>query len=191
MTNTELICKKCGAELKQKGSLRDQVLYECPFCGHSEYVTLTNESNSDYWINRNLLMGRVRAGVTDHMGTNWDLLLKDITHFMMNHEASQFDIYFKVGILACMTRGFHNLDGQNYNECKRIFKGTEKVYKKYRKDPIAKEHFSKETGDAGITEYEEYRHLYKKCLYDFRSEQVAWKLLFTVGKKLIPFGKFF
>ena len=136
-------------------------------------------------------LGRVRAGVTDHMGTNWDLLLKDINQFMMNHEASQYDIYFKVGIIACITRGFHNLDSQNFSECKRLFKGTEKVYKRYRKDPIAKEHFAKETGESGISEYEEYRHLYKKCLYDFRSEQIAWKLLFTVGKKIIPFGKFY
>ena len=191
MTNTEVKCKRCGAAMNQKGSMHDQVLYECPFCGYTEYVTLNNDSNSDYWIKRNHLLGRVRAGTIDWQTTDWDYLKKDILGFMTNYDVAQYDIYIKVGLIACLTKGFHDLDSQNYLECKRIFKGTEKIYKRYRKDPLAREHFSKETGDAGITEYEEYRHLYKKCLYDFRSEQIAWKILFKLGKKIVPFGKFY
>ena len=191
MLNTEMKCKRCGSYMKQKGSMQGQTLYHCSSCGYDEYVALSTDDNSEYWVKRSALLGRVRKGIIDWEVTGWDYLKNDVLDFVASYEAAQFDIYFKIAIIACLTKGFHDMNNERYRECKRLFKVTEKIYKRYRKDPEAKKNYASETGSSGVVEYEEYRHLYKKCLYDYRCTQLAWKVLFSVGKKIFPFGKFY
>ena len=190
MNGVDVRCPRCGAIMAQKGAERSRVAYHCNCCGHNEFVELKNEDNSDYWMKRAALLGRVRHGIIDWDTTGWDYLMKDILDFTQNYEAARFDIYFKISMIACLTKGFHNMKTAEYRECKRIFKVTEKVYKRYCKDPDAKKNFESETGADGILEYEEYRQLYKKCLYDYRCTQLLWKVLFSLGKKLVPIPKF-
>lgn len=189
MNSVDVKCKRCGSLMAQSGSEGTQVMYHCSCCGYNEAVTMSAGDNTEYWVKRSALLGRVRKGVIDWETTAWDFLLRDILDFTTNYEAARYDIYFKISTIACLTKGFRDMDNERYRECKRIFKVTEKVYKRYCKDPMAKTNFANETGSAGIMEYEEYRTLYKKCIYDYRCTQLAWKLLFSLGKKLIPIPK--
>ena len=92
-----------------------------------------------------------------------------------------------MAIIACLTKGFHDLDDRRYKECKRIFKITEKVYKRYLKDPLS---VADAMGEAGPVEYEDYRKQYKHCRNEYRNTKLAWKLAYTIGKKLVPIPKF-
>lgn len=190
MNGNDLRCKRCGSIMVQKGAENQQVIYHCNSCGYNEYIAMNTSDNSAYWQMRSALLGRVRKGIIDWEVTGWDYLRNDILDFTASYEAARYDIYFKIATIACLTKGFHDMNNEKYKDCKRLFKVTEGVYKKYRKDPMAQEHFKSETGSSGMVEYEEYRQLYKKCLYDFRCTQFAWKIVFGIGKKLIPFGKF-
>ena len=191
MNTTDVRCKRCGSIMAQKGAENQYVTYHCNSCGYNEYVEMKTADNSEYWIKRSALLGRVRQGIVDWQVTGWDYLQNDIFNFMSSYEAARYDIYFKIATVACLTKGFHDMNNEKYRDCKRLFKVTESVYKRYRKDPMANDGYKKETGETGMVEYEEYRGLYKKCLYEFRCTQFAWKILFTLGKKIIPFGKLF
>ncbi len=189
MNNNDRRCSRCGSVMVQTGSEHQKVAYSCKCCGYKEYVTMASDDNSAYWEKRSEILGRVRKGVIDWKVTQWQYLRDDILKFTASYEAARKDIYFMMGIIACLTKGFHDMNSDEYKECKRIFKITEKVYKKYRKDPLASEHFASETGSSGIVEYEDYRKLYKTCRNEYRNTKLVWKAVFFVAKKLIPMPK--
>ena len=186
MNNNDHRCKECGAKMDQIGTEYQTAIYKCKYCGHTEYVQFAPGDNTEFLHKKSMLLGRVRKGILDWEVTNWDVLRNEIMDFMTANHAARNDIYFRVAIIACLTKGFHDLDDQRYKECKRLFKVTEKVYKRYIKDPTA---FASDFENGGVFEYEEYRNLYKKCRSDYRNTKLAWKLAYTVGKKLIPIPK--
>lgn len=190
MNNNDRRCSRCGSVMVQTGAELQKVSYHCNCCGYNEYVTLSNNDNSEYWQKRSELLGRVRKGVLDWKVTQWNYLRDDILSFTSSYEAARHDIYFMISLIACLTKGFHDLKSDEYKECKRLFKITERVYKRYRKDPCAAEHFARETGSSGIVEYEEYRQLYKTCRNEYRNTKMAWKVVFFVVKKVVPIPKF-
>lgn len=186
MSNNDHRCSQCGMKMVQVGTEGQTAIYHCRSCGNDEYVEITVNEKTDFLHKKSMLLGRVRKGIIDWEITQWDTLRNEIMDFTIAHQAARNDIYFHMAIIACLTKGFHDLDDRRYTECKRIFKVTEKVYKRYCKNPTV---IPEEMGAAGASEYEEYRQMYKKCRNEFRNTKIAWKVLFTVGKKLIPIPK--
>ncbi len=186
MNNNDHRCSQCGSKMVQTGTEYQTAIFHCRACGNNEYVKMEVGDNTEFLHRRSMLLGRVRKGIIDWEVTQWDALRDEILDFTNAFHAARNDIYFKMAIIACLTKGFHDLDDNRYKECKRIFKVTEKVYKRYSKDPSA---VIEEMGNTGVLEYEEYRQMYKKCKYDYQSQKIAYKILFTVGKKLIPVPK--
>jgi len=182
----ERICKKCGFIMTQIGSERNIVTYHCKSCGFDDYVEIEIDSNMEYWQKRSALLGRVRKGIIDCETVHWGHLRKDIVDFTNNYEAARCDIYFMIGLIASMTSGFTKMDSEKYKECKAIFKATEKVYKKYCKDPKGKENFHSETGNTDMEEYKQYRQMYRKCRYEYQKEFLGWKIVYSLFKFLVP-----
>ncbi len=186
MSSNDQRCSQCGSKMTMIGSEGQSVIYHCRSCGNDEYVQVSADNNTDYLHRRSMLLGRVRRGIIDWEVTQWDVLRGEILDFTTSFHAARNDIYFKMSIIACLTKGFHDLDDKRYKECKRIFKVTEKVYKRYTKDPGL---IPDEMGNSGILDYEEYRNMYKKCKFDYQNTKLMYKLLFTVAKKLVPIPK--
>ena len=189
METKDYRCARCGSIMKQTGSEHGKVIYHCNSCGYNDFVALANDDNSDYWQKRAELLARVRKGIFDWQTTNWEYLRKDIVDFTGRYDAARYDMYFKMALIACVTDGFHDLNSEKYKQCKMIFKVTEKIYKSYLKDPEAKAHFEKETGNSGVIEYEEYREMYKRCRSEYRNTKIFWKAFSMIAKKLVPIPK--
>lgn len=186
MNNQDHRCPQCGSKMVQTGTEYQTAIYHCRNCGNNQYVQITNNEKTDYLHKKSMLLGRVRKGIIDWDVTQWDTLREEIMDFTIAYHAARNDIYMHMAIIACLTKGFHDLDDRRYKECKRIFKITEKVYKRYLKDPVS---VADAMGEAGPVEYEDYRKQYKHCRNEYRNTKLAWKLAFTVGKKLIPIPK--
>ncbi len=178
-------CPKCGGPMIQTGAERGIVHYKCRSCGYEDSVVLPAGDNEVYWQARSQLLGRVRLGVSQWETTQWDILSRDIHRFMTNYEAARVDIYFKMAQIACMTSGFHNLNNEQYKECKQLFKLTEKIYKAYCKNPVNPHVYDDATGNAGFDDYQEYRDLYKKCRNEYRNTKLMWKAAFSILKFFI------
>ena len=183
--STEHRCPRCGTVMIQQGAEAGKAIFSCRSCGFKDYVDLTSSDNSDYLAKRAALLGRIRTGIFDWEATSWDNIRKDIVDFTTRYDAARADITFKVATIACLTDGFHNMNSEKYKECKQIFKISEKVYKRYTKDPSSYSIPQVDT-TATMMEYEEYRALFKKCRYDFRQKKFLWKIAFFFFKKLIP-----
>ncbi len=186
MNNNDHRCSQCGSKMVQTGTEYNTAIYHCRSCGNNEYVQMAVNDNAEFLHKRSMLLGRVRKGILDWEITQWDTLKIEIIDFTNAFHAARNDIYFQMAIIACLTKGFHDLDDKRYKECKRIFKITEKVYKRYSKHP---ENVPVEMGNTGAMEYEEYRQMYKKCKNDYKSHKLLYKAIFTVGRKLIPVPK--
>ena len=187
MNNQDHRCSQCGSKMVQTGTEYQMAIYHCRSCGNTEYVQITVNEKTEYLHKKSMLLGRVRKGVIDWDVTQWDALREEIMDFMTAFHAARNDIYMHMAIIACLTKGFQDLDDRRYKECKRIFKITEKVYKRCRKNPSLT---ADEFGETGAVDYEEYRQKYKKCRNEYRNTKLAWKLAYTVGKKIIPIPKF-
>ncbi len=183
MDNNNRRCPQCGGQMAQVGSEPHAVIYHCRSCGYDAYVQLSPDDNTEYLHKRSMLLGRVRQGIIDWELTPWDSLRRDIIDFTAAFHAARNDIHFQMAVIACLTKGFHDLDKERYKECKHIFKVTEKVYKRYVKNPSV---IPPEMGDTGPMEYEEYRRMYKGCKNEFLGQKVAYKVLFKLGGKLVP-----
>lgn len=187
MDNNNRNCPRCGSTMKQTGGAHGFVRYHCSSCGNDDYIELETDSNFEYWQKRGVLLGRVKEYIIEEASAyQWDHLGKEILDFTTHYPESNIDIYFTISLIACYTHGFTDMDNEKYKRCKAMFKATEKVYKKYCKDPNAKTNFSKETGDSGVAEYEEYRTMYKKCWFEYQKNKLAWKIAFKLCKFLIP-----
>ncbi len=186
MSNNDHRCSQCGSKMVQTGIENNTAVYHCKSCGNNEYVELSQNDHAEYYHRKNMLLGRVRKGIIDWEVTQWDVLRGEIIDFTSAYQEARNDIYFEMAIIACITSGFHILDDKKYRECKQIYKITEKIYKRYMKHPEA---LPKQMENSGIVEYEEYRQMYKKCKYDYQNKKLVYKVLFTVGKKLVPIPK--
>ena len=184
--NNDRRCAQCGSKMVQTGTEHNTAIYHCRSCGNNEYVQMSLNDNSEYLHRRSMLLGRVRKGIIEWEITQWDVLRSEILDFTNAFHAARNDLYFQMAIIACLTKGFHDLDDERYKECKRIFKVTEKVFKGYSKHP---ENLPTEIVETGTAEYEEYRQLYKKCRNEYQGRKLIYKALITVAKKLIPIPK--
>lgn len=182
MNQSEHRCPSCGMIMIQTGALEGKAIYKCKGCGRQEYVDLAAEGNMTFLTKRAELLSRTAKGVLDWKITQWDTLRRDIQDFMGSYDDARDDIHLHMAVIACVTYGFHNMNTQIYKECKRPFKFTEQLYKQHRK-------LLKKTGSGNIQnieKYVEYRTMYKACRNEYRNTKLAWKLAFTVAKKLIP-----
>ena len=182
MNGVDYRCPRCGSIMAQTGSVNGKVTYHCKSCGYNEYVTISNDDNSEYWMKRAELLSRTTKGVMDWKITQWDQLRRDILDFVGRYDQAHVDIHFKMALIACLTSGFHDMDSEKYKECKQIFKVTERLYKIHCKA-------LKETGGGSIEDvekYEEYRVMYKKCRNEYRNTKIMWKAALTVAKLFIP-----
>lgn len=184
MTSTVNIikCAQCGATMEQKGAEGRTVLYHCPYCGFDTAVQMDGDSNADYMVKKTELLCRVAKGVSEWNTTQWDYLRKDLLDFMSRYEDARADVRLNMGVLACITHGFHYITAENYKECKTVYKLTEKLYKVMVRE-------MKQTPSAKLTEqseeYKQDRKLYKKCRNDYRNTKLAWKAVFFVFRKLL------
>ncbi len=182
MNNTTTLCPRCGAEMTQSGADRDQVHYHCSFCGNNIHVEMSSEENADYWQQRSTLLQRVYAAVLDWKTAGWDYLAKDVVSFIGRYEDARYDVCLKTATIACLTKGFHDMDDEKYKESKMTFKVTEKIYKKHIKALASTVKEFPQPDDVAM--YQEYRVLYKKLRDEYRNTKILWKVGFTVGKKL-------
>ena len=189
MADSDYRCKRCGAMMAQMGQEGNKVRFHCKSCGYNDFVTMSSDDNSNYWHERSELLSRIRNGIFDWQTASWDYLRKDVIYFTGKYEAARSDIYFKIALVACVTEGFHSMDTERYRQCKIIFKATERIYKEYLKDPNPTAKFAKQTGNSDMTDYEEYRDLYKRCRNEYRNGKIWWKIIFFFAKKAFPMPK--
>ncbi len=168
--------------MKQAGMQNDSVRYHCSSCGCDSFFKITAENESIYQVKKNQLIGRLDAGILNWQTTSWDYLKKDILELRANYEAAKTDIHLNMGIIACLTYGFHDINAETYKECKHIFKIAEKIYKNEQK-ALKKQADKKMHED--VVAYKEYRKQYKKCRNEYRSTKLMWKLVYMVAKKVI------
>ena len=168
--------------MTQTGANETLALYHCTCCGNNMSVAISAEQNTDYLAKKLELLSRTYRGITEWETTQWDYLRKDIADFMARYEDSKSDMRIHMALLACITHGFHYITEKNYKECKSIYKLSLKLYKCTLRS--LKEKPNARTTEQ-VSEYEKNRALYKKCRNDYRNTKVAWKIAFTLFKKLL------
>ena len=154
-------CPVCGGPLNQEGADMECAYYRCVACGHLATVKVKLDENAAYALGKRELTARIREGLLNWQLTHWDRL--------------------QMGQVACITHGFNVMDAEKYRQCKLLYKQTERMYKHHLK-------MLKIQQDAAMTDsvnaYSEQRLQYKKCRNNYLNTKLAWKILFTVLKKL-------
>lgn len=183
-TNSTIVkCEQCGSKMKQIGAGDGQAFYHCIACGFDATVAMENDGNADFLVKKTELLARTAKGIAEWDTTNWDYLKKDLLDFMSRYEDAKADIRVEMALLAAVTHGFHYITEENFKECKTLYKLTEKLYKGLLRE--LKKNFDPKKTES-TEDYKKNRTLYKKCLNEYRSKKLAWKLAFTVLKKMIP-----
>ena len=179
-------CPQCAAQMKQTGTTQGAICYQCEFCGTAKMIKQDeDQANAVYWMKRSELLSRVRKGILDWQGTNWDILYRDVADFLGNYEEARTDTYFKMAIVACLTEGYNTLNKERYKRCKAIFKVTEKCYKLEMR---ALKAAHKEADRNRLSEYEEFRNMYRQCRYDYRNTKIYWKIIqFFFRRSIVKF----
>ncbi len=184
-TNTMSVkCDRCGSFMKQVGAEGQTVLYHCSACGANATVSVAADGNTELIAGKTELLVRVSTGIAAWETTQWDYLKRDLLDFMARYPDVKSDFRMQMALLATITHGFHYVTEETYKECKTVYKLTDKLYKCMVRamgdvpDPGAVE---------SSEEYKKNRALYKKCVNDYRNTKLAWKLAFSVVKKLVPF----
>jgi hypothetical protein len=175
-------CAQCGAKMKQVGMEGPVAIYHCSCCGNNTTVTVTSDTNTEYFARKNELLSRTMTGIADWKTASWDYLRKDLLDFMSRYEDARSDIRLNMAVLACITHGFHYITAETYKECKITYKLTEKLYKATLRTLKQKPDIKTE---EQIAEYKQNRALYKKCRNDYRNTKIAWKIVFSIFKKLL------
>lgn len=180
-------CPLCGGPIVQDGSDMTTLYYHCSACGSAGSVPITDagEGNAIYAQKKREITGRLRMGFLDWRVTQWDRLYTDISDFVNRYEQAQHDIQLQMGLVACITRGFNMMDKERYKQCRNLYKITEKIYKTHLK--ALKAQMDPELYES-VSDYKESRAKYKKCLNQYRNTKLAWKLVFTIVKKVVPLG---
>lgn len=184
MTDNAILtkCPQCGAKMKQVGAQGQTSLYHCPCCGNDISVNIPTDSNTEYLAKKTELLSRIMGGVADWKTASWDYLRKDLLDFMSRYEDARTDIRLNMAVLACITHGFQYITAETYKECKVTYKLTEKLYKANLR--MLKQKPDLKTQEQ-IEDYKQNRALYKKCRNNYRNTKVAWKIVFSVLKKLL------
>ena len=178
-------CPQCAAQMKQTGTVQGSICYQCEFCGAAKMVKQDeDEANAVYFMKRAELLSRVRKGILNWQGTNWDLLYRDVADFLGQYEEARTDTYFKMAIVACLTEGYNTMDKERYKRCKAIFKVTEKCYKMEMR---ALKEAHKEVEEKRLSEYEEFRNMYRQCRSEYRNTKIYWKIIQFVFKSAFKF----
>ena len=139
------------------------------------------DENAAYALGKRELTARIREGLLEWQLTQWDRLHSDLHMFINRYPASALDIDLQMGLVACITHGFNVMDAEKYRQCKILYKQTERMYKHHLK-------MLKIQQDAAMTDsvnaYSEQRLQYKKCRNNYLNTKLAWKIVFTIFKKL-------
>lgn len=175
--------------MKQEGADSSFIYFKCHACGNTDQIAIGEggiDANAAYALSKRELTGRLSAGLLDWRATQWDRLYTDLTKFLNDYDDAKKDIQLQMGLVACITRGFNLMDAEKFEQCKKLYKLTERMYKAHLK-------FLKTQTDPAlyetVSEYKESRAKYKKCLNEYRNTKLAWKALFFVLKKIpLPFG---
>jgi hypothetical protein len=92
------------------------------------------KDNPVYWEKRNVLVSRVEINLANQVSAyQWDTLSQDISDFMKRYPDSHGDISLWIGLVACSTHGFLNINSSKFNECKTWYGKAEKIYKEFSK----------------------------------------------------------
>ena len=178
-------CPHCGGSMVQDGADMTMVYYHCLACGNLVSLPVSSDGNAEFAQRKREILNRLHMGFLDWRVTQWDRLYMDLSDFITRYEAAQTDIQLQMGLVACITRGFNMMDAERYQQCKNLYKMTEKMYKHHLKTLKA------QTDPAlydSVTDYKESRTKYKKCLNQYRNTKMAWKVIFFFVKKLVPLG---
>lgn len=174
-------CPVCGGPLNQEGADMECAYYRCVACGHVATVKVKLDENAAYALGKRELTARIREGLLEWQLTQWDRLHSDLHTFINRYPASALDIDLQMGLVACITHGFNVMDAEKYRQCKILYKQTERMYKHHLK-------MLKIQQDAAMTDsvnaYSEQRLQYKKCRNNYLNTKLAWKIVFTIFKKL-------
>ena len=175
-------CPVCGGLVRRDGADMQYAYYLCLSCGNRDAVPLAEDGNLGFALEKRELLGRIRLGMVEWQATRWDQLYTDLIQFANRYDAAQTDIQLQIGLVACITKGFNTLDPETYGRCKKLFKCTEKLYKRHLK--VLKQQADPSLSES-VTDYRESRDKYIKCRNEYRNTKLAWKAVFFVLKKLL------
>ena len=164
-------CGNCAATLEQIRGYDGMVTYHCSSCGTDFSLPLETRKNPVYWGRRNELVRRVERYLTDQVSLHqWNNLHKDISEFMENYQDANGDISLWVGLLACSTHGFLNINATKFAECRMLYNNAETIYKEYIRHPGKSEDVLMTA--AGTLSFEDNTciNLKKSEISDFQSE---------------------
>ena len=118
MSEVNNTCPRCGADMAQSGAEHSKVYYHCGFCGFNTSVEMNADDNAEYWQKRSELLQRVYSGLLNWKVAGWDYLASDVLMFMTKYEEARYDVSLKTASIACITKGFHDMDDEKYKQCK-------------------------------------------------------------------------
>ena len=177
-------CNACGGRLKIVRFDENHVYFKCINCGSDEqFHTFQNQEEADFYKEdaKWELFSRLNEGFIDWRATNWEQIKKDFLAFIDQHPYLENDLIFQMGVLACETNGFNQMDFAQYRDTKARFKRVDKIYKQrlkllraQMKNPVLSE--SMESYKLSRVQYVELRNQYLQT-------KMIYKLLWGIVKK--------
>ena len=170
-------CEGCGGALQYVRADSRNTYYKCPSCGELFSFSTAGDSGANliFENTKHELLSRLRRGFEDWRATQWDQLYRDLVAFAGAHEHLQSDLQFQMAIVACMTKGFNSMEAETYQQCKTLFKITDKMYKAQLKEAKAKANNPELC--ATIGEYEASRAKFVKLHNEYVNSKMPWKII--------------
>lgn len=180
-------CPYCGGSMEIIRFDEDHIYYKCKNCGEDFKYPFKNKEEAEFYIAdaKWELFAKLNEGFLDWRMTNWNHIREDFIHFVDRHPYLENDLIFQMGILACDTKGFNQMNLDQYRETRARFKRIDKIYKQrlkflkaQMKNPVLSE--SMESYKLSRAQYVELRNQYLQT-------KMVIKVFWGILKRLGPF----
>ncbi len=175
-------CEMCGGDLAITHFDMNRLYYKCEHCGDETVYAFKSAEEAEFYANelKRELFFRLREGFSDWQRTNWDELHKDFIQAINKQPELEKNLQIQMGLIACLTKGFRQMDDVNYQQCKRLFKIVDKTYKQrlkalraQAKNPVLSD---------SIQSYQMSREQYVALRNEYLQTKKIYKLLWSLLK---------
>lgn len=180
-------CPNCGGELEILRFDENHVYYKCKNCGEPHSQPFKNQEEAEFYIAdaKWKLFAELNEGLLDWRMTDWNQIREDFIAFIERHPYLENDLIFQMGILACDTKGFNQMDLNQYRETRARFKRIDKIYKQRLK--FLKAQMKNPVLSDSMESYKLSRAQYVELRNQYLQTKMIIKVFWGILKKLGPF----
>jgi hypothetical protein len=185
MNLKEKKCEECGGQLVIARMDANRIYFVCKNCSTESEHVFQSEEESEYYREDELqqLFGKLRRGFLDWQLTNWERLYKDFVDLINKQNELETDLRVQMALVACVTKAFHLMNSENYQQSKMRFKIVDKMYKHRLK--VLRAQMKNPVLSNSMQDYQASRTKYVQLRNQYLQTKMVYKMFWSILKKFL------